>query len=363
MLALAVAVTLAAVGFDLATAGDSRPARQLYGGPFVQVGDTLGRLPALGQLRHAGPAARRRRRAVVGLARGRAAPRGAPPSRLRARPAALRIHRAARPVHDGGLAGARPRLRAPPRRHSPGDRRALARRRSRRRRRARRPVRGRRRRAARRRRSSVRPRPGMALDAPRLPLLPGALPDPHRLGLAGRRESSRTPGDLIGRDSATHCSPTSSGRSGSKAPPVRFDDSRAAASGAAATPAFGASAFPAPSSGGQTTPSTPSRAAHAAASALHVRLDLIPGAGHLSMLARPAAVAAAIERVGPPLIRTRQACRGHRSTSPELPLAEWEATKNTLHLWAQIVGKMRHGLDALRATTGGTCRSTSTCAG
>jgi pimeloyl-ACP methyl ester carboxylesterase len=41
VLALAVAVTLAAVGFDLATAGDSRPARQLYGGPFVQVGDTL----------------------------------------------------------------------------------------------------------------------------------------------------------------------------------------------------------------------------------------------------------------------------------------------------------------------------------
>jgi uncharacterized protein DUF5996 len=26
---------------------------------------------------------------------------------------------------------------------------------------------------------------------------------------------------------------------------------------------------------------------------------------------------------------------------PELPLAEWEATKNTLHLWAQIVGKVR----------------------
>src|SRR5437016_5101542 len=26
---------------------------------------------------------------------------------------------------------------------------------------------------------------------------------------------------------------------------------------------------------------------------------------------------------------------------PALPLAEWEATKNTLHLWAQIVGKVR----------------------
>ena len=26
---------------------------------------------------------------------------------------------------------------------------------------------------------------------------------------------------------------------------------------------------------------------------------------------------------------------------PELPLTEWEETKNTLHLWAQIVGKIR----------------------
>jgi hypothetical protein len=25
--------------------------------------------------------------------------------------------------------------------------------------------------------------------------------------------------------------------------------------------------------------------------------------------------------------------------SPQLPLEEWEATKDTLHLWAQIVGK------------------------
>lgn len=29
---------------------------------------------------------------------------------------------------------------------------------------------------------------------------------------------------------------------------------------------------------------------------------------------------------------------------PELPLAHWEATKTTLHLWAQIVGKMRLAL-------------------
>ena len=28
-------------------------------------------------------------------------------------------------------------------------------------------------------------------------------------------------------------------------------------------------------------------------------------------------------------------------TLPLLPLAEWEATKDTLHLWAQIVGKVR----------------------
>src|SRR6266571_2278754 len=26
---------------------------------------------------------------------------------------------------------------------------------------------------------------------------------------------------------------------------------------------------------------------------------------------------------------------------PELPLASWEATKTTLHLWVQIVGKVR----------------------
>ena len=30
-----------------------------------------------------------------------------------------------------------------------------------------------------------------------------------------------------------------------------------------------------------------------------------------------------------------------RSSLPELPLAEWEATKTTLHLWTQIVGKVR----------------------
>ena len=30
-----------------------------------------------------------------------------------------------------------------------------------------------------------------------------------------------------------------------------------------------------------------------------------------------------------------------RPLLPELPLTEWEETKNTLHLWAQIVGKVR----------------------
>jgi len=29
------------------------------------------------------------------------------------------------------------------------------------------------------------------------------------------------------------------------------------------------------------------------------------------------------------------------SSLPELPLTDWEATKTTLHLWAQIVGKFR----------------------
>jgi hypothetical protein len=37
-----------------------------------------------------------------------------------------------------------------------------------------------------------------------------------------------------------------------------------------------------------------------------------------------------------------------RPQLPELPLAEWEATKNTLHLWAQIVGKMRMASTAPR---------------
>ena len=41
LLGLFVALTLAAIAFDLVTAGDSRPAQKLYAGPFVRVGDTL----------------------------------------------------------------------------------------------------------------------------------------------------------------------------------------------------------------------------------------------------------------------------------------------------------------------------------
>ena len=33
---------------------------------------------------------------------------------------------------------------------------------------------------------------------------------------------------------------------------------------------------------------------------------------------------------------------------PTLPLAEWEATKDTLHLWAQIIGKTRLALMPMR---------------
>jgi len=41
LLGLIVAVTLAAVGFDLASSGDERPATALYPGPFVRVAGTL----------------------------------------------------------------------------------------------------------------------------------------------------------------------------------------------------------------------------------------------------------------------------------------------------------------------------------
>ena len=41
ILGLLAAVTLAAIGYDLATGGYFRPARELYRGPFVQVDRTL----------------------------------------------------------------------------------------------------------------------------------------------------------------------------------------------------------------------------------------------------------------------------------------------------------------------------------
>jgi len=39
---------------------------------------------------------------------------------------------------------------------------------------------------------------------------------------------------------------------------------------------------------------------------------------------------------------------GTRPQLPALPLAEWEATKDTLHLWVQIVGKVRMASTAPR---------------
>ena len=37
----------------------------------------------------------------------------------------------------------------------------------------------------------------------------------------------------------------------------------------------------------------------------------------------------------------------HHPEWPELPLEEWEDTYHTLHLWTQIVGKIRLGLALL----------------
>ena len=37
-----------------------------------------------------------------------------------------------------------------------------------------------------------------------------------------------------------------------------------------------------------------------------------------------------------------------RRELPELPLAQWEETKDTLHLWVQIVGKVRMASTAPR---------------
>ena len=43
---------------------------------------------------------------------------------------------------------------------------------------------------------------------------------------------------------------------------------------------------------------------------------------------------------------------------PELTLADWADTRDTLHLWTQVVGKVRLALDRW-STTGG--RSPCTC--
>ena len=44
---------------------------------------------------------------------------------------------------------------------------------------------------------------------------------------------------------------------------------------------------------------------------------------------------------------------------PGLHLADWLATKDTLHLYCQIVGKIRLATYPRHATTGGTCRCMS----
>ena len=45
-------------------------------------------------------------------------------------------------------------------------------------------------------------------------------------------------------------------------------------------------------------------------------------------------------------------------TWPSLPLEAWSDTYATLHLWTQIVGKIRLAADARGSTTPGTSRST-----
>ena len=43
---------------------------------------------------------------------------------------------------------------------------------------------------------------------------------------------------------------------------------------------------------------------------------------------------------------------------PELPWTEWKPTLDTLHMWLQIVGKVRLASSPRRSTTGGTPRCT-----
>lgn len=48
--------------------------------------------------------------------------------------------------------------------------------------------------------------------------------------------------------------------------------------------------------------------------------------------------------------------RADQDLWPELPLAAWEDTYHTLHMWTQIVGKVRLALSP-GPITGGKCRS------
>src|SRR5436305_1630812 len=45
---------------------------------------------------------------------------------------------------------------------------------------------------------------------------------------------------------------------------------------------------------------------------------------------------------------TRSVCRGGALMLPELQLAEWRATKDTLHLYCQVLGKVRLATTAPR---------------
>ena len=53
------------------------------------------------------------------------------------------------------------------------------------------------------------------------------------------------------------------------------------------------------------------------------------------------------------------AARGPIAPWPELTRSEWEDTRDTLHMWTQIVGKVRMALGHRWSTTGGRWRCTS----
>ena len=187
------------------------------------------RLPQVGPWGIAGCAARRRRRTVLGLARGRPTPRARRPPRVRSRPASLRLQPAARPVHDGSLAPAPAAIRTTLQPQAPRTRRTLARSGRRGSRRASPPQPSRRRRLARRRRACLRRQPRLARRPSGLSLLHGALPDRHRLGLDRRpRPSQRLGPEPSPLDQATLSS--SNAPSGSREPTPRSSSSSQAAS-------------------------------------------------------------------------------------------------------------------------------------